>query len=184
MVRTLQLLIKFIESRRWGEGGRWEERLFRSHLCGRTFRSLESFDSGNLARCELLLCCRGGPTSVTDAALTCLQVSSWPAITRLVGSEESRQKAEDLSCTGSSNAELGGTSEWISQGAIKNSTLLSVFIYADITARRVPCQSCDTSGAENKGKLKEFSLSEHLTSEIGLSWQMSSINEGPPRSSI
>lgn len=61
------------------------------------------------------------------------------------------------------------TSEQFHEAASKT-VLLSIFIYADITAFSISFfQNWYTGGTKNKGQMKELTLSENLTSGIGLS---------------
>lgn len=66
-----------------------------------------------------------------------------------------------------------------SQRRIKNSSLLIIFIYADTAAIFLSRIGTTVGTKEQRGDGKEeLILSEDLTSGIGLSWQMTSINEG------
>lgn len=95
MAQPLQLLIKFIESvesRRPGVGrsgfpgiqpSRGKRRSFRSHLCRRTLgrrRAFESCGHGEMWFCHRVV--ERASRRYADAALTRLQVVTWPRMAR------------------------------------------------------------------------------------------------------
>lgn len=112
-----------------------------------------------------------------STTLFCFALVSLHLITTSVQISETRTKNlwQLLWVNGCVHKNLGADS----QRRIKNSSLLIIFIYADVAAIFLSRIGTTVGTKEQRGEgNEELILSEDLTSGIGLSWQMTSINEG------